>query len=105
MTEARDPLAELDRILRTCFNCKRDKKDSTTPPCHYCKPLPNYPLDAPDGQLFICGACGRFSKNLYGVEGSSWDESCMMNAVLCYENSVELDDSGRLKNAKAVEGY
>lgn len=100
-----DPWAELDRLLRTCFSCKRDKTDASTPPCHYCKPLPKYPMNAPEGQVFICGACGKFSDTLFGDESSGWDESCMMNAVLCYEDSIELNDDGSMRTARAVEGY
>lgn len=39
---------------------------------------------APSGQVFVCAACGKTSKSIYqGPRG--WDESCAMNAVLCYE--------------------
>ena len=42
---------------------------------------------APEGQVFVCGACGKRSKDRYGDQAISygWDESCMMWAVLCYE--------------------
>ncbi len=41
---------------------------------------------AGDGQLFICGACGKRSRDKYGdyAIDSGWDESCMLNAVLVY---------------------
>lgn len=40
---------------------------------------------APEGTIYVCQACGKKSKNLHGSEQSSWDESCMLNAVLCYD--------------------
>lgn len=36
---------------------------------------------APDGQVYLCGACGRFGKELNYVG----DESCVANAILCFE--------------------
>jgi len=43
---------------------------------------------APDGAIWVCGACGKTHKDQYGLEGEgsrSWDESCALNAVLCHE--------------------
>lgn len=43
---------------------------------------------APDGQIWVCSACGKIARDLYGLEGEhsqGWDESCVLNAVLCYE--------------------
>lgn len=42
---------------------------------------------AKPGTIWVCGACGKTSRDLYGDKGSSWgwDESCMLNAVLCEE--------------------
>lgn len=37
---------------------------------------------APHGKIWICVACGKLSKSLEGEEGTSWDESCMLNAIL-----------------------
>lgn len=98
-----DPLYEIDQILNTCFNCKRDKDDKETEPCHFCKPKPDYPDWAPDGQIFVCGACGKTSKSIYGEDPDNpigWDESCMLNAVLCYEHKRTPDGLWM-----AVEGY
>lgn len=41
---------------------------------------------APEGEIFVCGACGKRSRDQYGYEAidRGWDESCMLNAVLCY---------------------
>ena len=54
---------------------------------------------APEGCIYVCGACGKTSRNRAGflpdggrgkdedehgrIAQSSWDESCMLNAVLC----------------------
>ena len=43
---------------------------------------------APNGAIWMCAACGKTSRDRYGGEGSSWDESCMLNAVLVNEGSV-----------------
>ncbi len=37
------------------------------------------------GEIFVCAACGKTSKQRVPTGGSEWDESCMMHAVLCYE--------------------
>jgi transposase-like protein len=43
-------------------------------------------VEAPAGQVFVCSACGKRSKDRYGYRAidAGWDESCMLNAVLCY---------------------
>lgn len=51
-----------------------------------------YPIDAPDDQIYVCAACGKTSKSVYGDPGSGWDESCFMNRVLCYDGYDELMD-------------
>lgn len=40
---------------------------------------------AKDGFVFVCRACGKQSKDNFGYQSISrgWDESCMLNAVLC----------------------
>lgn len=40
---------------------------------------------APAGQVWVCGACGRHGKNKVDIG----DESCFLNAVLCYEEQVD----------------
>lgn len=52
---------------------------------------------APEGQIYVCGACGKTFKDPYKV-----DVSCMLNRVLCYEDSLEYED-GKVVKAKAVE--
>jgi hypothetical protein len=50
---------------------------------------------APPGQIWVCGACGKTSRTRYGFDDQNqncatpgWDESCMMNAVLCWGNGA-----------------
>lgn len=47
---------------------------------------------APDGQLWVCEACGKRARSRYGFDALGrrtsldygWDASCMLNAILCY---------------------
>lgn len=44
-------------------------------------------LVAPEGQEWVCCACGKTAEHKYGNWGGykasrGWDESCMLNAVL-----------------------
>lgn len=52
---------------------------------------------APEGEVFVCGACGKRSRDRYGSEAidQGWDESCMLNAVLCYADK-RFDENGLL---------
>lgn len=43
---------------------------------------------APNGTIWVCAACGKTSRDICGDEGASWDESCMLNAVLCHEIKI-----------------
>ena len=52
---------------------------------------------APDGQVYVCSACGKTFRDPYKV-----DASCMLNRVLCYEDSLEYEGS-RVMKAKPVE--
>ena len=58
---------------------------------------------ASEGQVFVCGACGKRSRDRYGDQKIDWgwDVSCMMHAILVYENSIEMVN-GRVVKAKAV---
>lgn len=42
------------------------------------------------GQVFVCSACGKRSRDKDGYQkiDSGWDESCMLHAVLCDENTL-----------------
>lgn len=48
----------------------------------------NLPV-APEGYLWMCGACGRVSS-----DGSGWDESCRGHAVLVVASSVQRQGRG-----------
>ena len=54
---------------------------------------------APEGAIWVCTACGKRSKDLYGDRGSWWDESCMMHAILCEEASIAIDKRGGIISA------
>lgn len=45
---------------------------------------------APAGAIFVCVACGKRSRDLYGYQkiSRSWDASCVLNSMLCVESSV-----------------
>lgn len=55
---------------------------------------------APDGQVYVCGACGKTSRWKWGIVGNTnreptvhdasdgWDESCSMHSVLVTEASI-----------------
>ncbi len=61
---------------------------------------------APEGQVYVCGACGKTSKDMAGKLALSrgWDESCMLNAILCWEDSlVRAEGSSRVTKADSVE--
>ena len=42
--------------------------------------------EAPAGQIWVCGACGKTAQNSVTHKGAShgWDVACFLNAVLCY---------------------
>ena len=59
---------------------------------------------APAGAVWVCGACGKRSLDLYQSNiDRGWDVSCMMGAVLCDEKSIELDGQGRVCKANAYQ--
>lgn len=60
---------------------------------------------APKGQVYVCGACGKRSKDKYGDQpiDHGWDVSCMMHAFLVHEESIQLGESGRVVKADAVK--
>ena len=51
---------------------------------------------APEGMVFVCGACGKRSKDIYGNQAISrgWDESCALNCNLYAEKDLLLDKEG-----------
>lgn len=60
---------------------------------------------APVGQVFVCSACGKRSRDIYGEQKISrgWDESCAMHAVLCDEATLVFEN-GLVVSAKAMKG-
>jgi hypothetical protein len=61
--------------------------------------------DAPAGQMWLCGACGKRSRNKSGTHAIDYgyDESCMLNSVLVYEASIRRNAAGRIVYADAVK--
>ena len=88
-----DPVKDIEDLLkdlRKCMMCKRSPSEITSDNCcDFCRPKPWYPQMAPEDTIYVCGACGKVSKDLYGNPETSWDESCMLNAVMCEEDSKE----------------
>ncbi len=46
---------------------------------------------APSGQVFICGACGKRSRDIYGDQAidQGWDSSCFINSHLMPEDEAQ----------------
>ena len=60
---------------------------------------------SPPGAVFVCNACGKRSRDLYGKQKISlgWDESCMLNAILCEEKSLFIEGDTVLSGTTWVE--
>lgn len=51
---------------------------------------------APEGTVWVCGACGKRARSRYGFDegrrstalDAGWDESCMLNAILCWDRPL-----------------
>ena len=54
---------------------------------------------APEGQVWVCGACGKRSIDKYGDYpiNHGWDASCMLHAFLAYKDKLVLKDNGRVE--------
>lgn len=64
---------------------------------------------APEGQIYVCGACGKTSMTRYGFDSDEkrvadrgWDTSCATWATLCFKDSIERSPEGRIVSARAV---
>jgi len=61
---------------------------------------------APEGQIFVCMACGKVSKDRFGTtEGNggvsvAWDVSCMLHARLIDEDKLVFGDYRRVVEIK-----
>ena len=53
---------------------------------------------AKPGEIYVCGACGKTFIDPYKV-----DVSCMLNRVLCKEDSLEYDENGRVIKAEVIK--
>lgn len=74
-------------------------------------PNPGTQPCAPE-HVWICAACGKTSTTQYGFDdrnkstaSAGWDESCMLNAVLCTKASIERNAEGRIVRADPVSGW
>lgn len=50
---------------------------------------------APIDAIWVCSACGKTHTDRYGIDGEGshgWDESCMLNAVLCKRGNIKPGD-------------
>jgi len=55
---------------------------------------------AGEGEIWVCGACGKTSKDRHGFK----DASCFLHAILCIEESIVRDKvTGFVKKADAVQ--
>jgi len=54
---------------------------------------------APEGQVWVCLACGKMSKDKYGDQKISWgwDASCMLNSALFKESNLVIDNNQVVK--------
>lgn len=61
---------------------------------------------AGEGLVWVCMACGKRSKDLYGNKAINfgWDESCMLNAIVCEEASLNISPTtNRVMSLKASQ--
>jgi len=54
---------------------------------------------APEGAIYVCGACGKTARIPYDFK----DVSCVVNCVLVKESSIKRDTDGRVKSAEAMD--
>ncbi|MCC6405372.1 MAG: hypothetical protein IT405_03220 [Candidatus Yanofskybacteria bacterium] len=61
------------------------------------------PRIAPEGQVWVCMACGKMSRDRYSAQGPGdspgWDESCMLNSVLLKKEKLVIQD-GRVREVR-----
>lgn len=80
----------MSRGTRNALTCAA----SACPGCYAC-----VSWAAPEGTVWVCGACGKYGKDRLGVG----DESCAMWGTLCYEDSLIFGPDGKVIGAKAVK--
>lgn len=59
---------------------------------------------APEGTLWVCMACGKTSRDLYGEQAinKGWDESCVLNAALCNIDKMKYGPDGRVVHVDEI---
>lgn len=55
---------------------------------------------APTGFTFVCTACGKHNR----IRGLLGDESCYLNAQLCFSDSLKFNADGLVTFARAYRG-
>lgn len=59
---------------------------------------------SPEGTVWWCTHCGRIAADKQGsMAALGWTNECIQNAVLVHENSMKLDENGRVVQAAPVE--
>ena len=61
---------------------------------------------AKPGTVWACAACGKRHRDRYGIQGKGnpgWDESCALNAVLCWDKPSPLAEVPREQWAQHTE--
>lgn len=53
---------------------------------------------APEGQIWVCFACGKMAEDHYGIDGwhsAGWDESCVLNSQLVEKSRLGKSEDGK----------
>lgn len=59
---------------------------------------------SPEGTVWWCTHCGRIAADKQGrLAALGWTRECTQNAVLVYENTIKLDENGRVVEADLVD--
>jgi len=62
---------------------------------------------APEGKVWVCCACGKTSKDSYGIKfpketSRGWDASCVLNCQLFNKDKLVFDiDNGRVVEVRS----
>ncbi len=59
---------------------------------------------SPEGTVWWCTHCGRIAADQQGrMAALGWTKECTQNAVLVHEESMKLDEGGRVVQAALVD--
>ena len=59
---------------------------------------------SPEGTVWWCTHCGRIAADKQGrMAALGWSQECTQNAVLVREDSMKLDENGRVVQAALVD--